>query len=157
MVHTIGNKGGSGQVRTIPFFTRMSSMAVAPNSFCTIANYDLKMGRVEKVLCLVIIFPFFAFCHCLVFVYASNISGASTFLPCCSDKIRFKRVVFPLPKNPVSIVTGIRGSNGFSEDAAGDSTDRDDTLRNPILRMRSRLCLGCTNHPLSKFERLILK
>jgi hypothetical protein len=105
-----------------------------------------------KLLPLVIIFPFFALCHCLVFVFARecNISGASTFLPCCSDKIRFKRVVFPLPKNPVSIVTGMRGSKGFSEDAAGDLTDRDDTLRNPILR--SPFCLI-----LSKFERLILK
>ncbi len=64
-------------------------------------------------------------------------------------------MVFPLPRNPVRIVTGMRGSNGFSEDAAGDSTDRDDTLQNPILR--SLLCLGFTNHPLSKFERLILK
>ena len=44
----------------------------------------------------------------IVSIYIDNsFSMTAIFLPCCSVKICFNKVVFPLPKKPVRIVTGI--------------------------------------------------
>mmetsp|Transcript_11717 Transcript_11717/g.35631 ORF Transcript_11717/g.35631 Transcript_11717/m.35631 type:complete len:337 (+) Transcript_11717:489-1499(+) len=44
----------------------------------------------------------------------NSFSMIASFLPCCSVRMWFRRVVLPEPKNPVRMVTGTRGSESCS-------------------------------------------
>ena len=81
--------------------------------------HPLSISMTSSVDC---VFTFFSSSASSMPTSPNSFSMIAIFLPCCAVRMWFKRVVLPLPRKPVRIVTG---TFEVASEAASDSVDHD--------------------------------